>query len=74
MGSMETVTMNLFTNHVTFLLSLILPKSSWTKKIAFENKYYGVMKQKLSFLGIMTYRRFGARKVPNLQHGGGLMF
>ena len=52
----------LFTNHVTLLLGLILPKHSWIKKIVFGNKYYGVMKEKLSFLDIMM-NRFGARKV-----------
>ena len=51
-----------FTNHVTLLLSLILPKRSWIKKIAFGNKYYGVMEENLSFLDIVMYRRLGARK------------
>ena len=53
----------LFKNHVTLLFGLILPKRSWTKKIAFGNKYYGVMKQKLSFFNIMMYRRFVPRKL-----------
>ena len=39
-----------FTSHVILLFGLILPKRSWTKAINFGNKYYGVMKQKLSFL------------------------
>ena len=52
----------LFTNHVILLLSLILPKCSWSKKIAFGNKYYGEMKQKLSFWDKIMYRRSGARK------------
>ena len=34
----------LFTNHVTLLLGLFLPKYSFSKKIAFVNKYYGVIK------------------------------
>ena len=37
-----------------------MPK--WTKKIAFENKYYGMVKIKLCFWGIMMYR-FLTRKV-----------
>ena len=53
----------LFTNHDILLLSFILPKRSMTKKIAFGNKYYGVMNKKLSFLTIMMYRRFGEKKV-----------
>ena len=53
----------LFNNHATLLLSLILPKCSWTKKIAFRNMYYDVMKQKVSSLDIMVHRRFGTRKV-----------
>ena len=46
-----------FTNHGTLLLCLILSKCSSTKKIAFGNKYYRVMKRKLSFLDMMVYRR-----------------
>ena len=48
----------------TLLVSLILPKCSWPKKITFENKYYRVMKQKkkLSF-DIMMDQRFGTKKV-----------
>ena len=52
-----------FTNYVTLLLCLILPKHSWRKKIAFGNKYYEVIKQKLSFFDLTMYRRFGTRKV-----------
>ena len=52
----------LFTNDVTLLLASILPKRSWTEKIAFGNKYYEVMKRKLNILDIMMYREFGARK------------
>ena len=51
----------LFTNHVTSLLGLILPKRSWTKKITFGNQNYGVMKEKFSFLDMM-YRGVGTRK------------
>ena len=53
----------LFTNHITLLLGLILPKHSWTKKMLLRKKCYGMMKEKLSFLDIMMYRKFGARKV-----------
>ena len=41
----------------------ILPKRSWTKKIAFGNTSYSMIKEKWSFLDIMMYRRCGARKV-----------
>ena len=62
----------LFENHVILLLGLILLKCSWTKKIAFGNKYYGVMKEKLSFLDKIMSRRFSARKgeafLPKYQH------
>ena len=47
-----------------------LPKHSWTKKIAFRNKYYGELKQKLSFLDLIMYRRFSAKKFgfPTKEH------
>ena len=69
MGCMETDHDEpLFIKHLTLLLSLILPKGSWTKKITFGNKCCGVIKQKLSLFSIKMYRRFGARKntVPKL--------
>ena len=48
-GYMESDHDEPFSNHVTSLLGLILPKLSWTKKITFRNKYNGVIKEKLSF-------------------------
>ena len=51
MGYMETY--NDEKNLISLLLCLILPKSSWTKKITFGNKYHRVMKGKLNFLDLM---------------------
>ena len=66
MGCMESDNDEfLITNHVTLLFDLILPKRSRTKKITFGNKYYGVMKQKLSW-------RFGARGFLHKQHSANI--
>ena len=46
-----------FTDYVTLLLSLILLKRSWTKKITIGNKNLDVRKQKLGFFDIMMDRR-----------------
>ena len=53
----------LFKNYVTLLLGLTLQKRSRTKKITFENLYYGEIKQKLNFFDTMMCGRFDAKKM-----------
>ena len=53
---------SLFTNHVPLLLGLILPKRSWTKKIAFGNKHYSEKKRKIWHFGQNDVQKIWCKK------------
>ena len=48
---------------------LIMLKRYWIKKVAFGNKYYEMIKQKLGFFGLIDVQN----TVPTLKHAGGSM-
>ena len=68
----------LSTNYVTLLLGLILPKHSWTKKIAFGNVLWGD-ETKIVLFGRIYVQKIWHKESEDffpkktLKHGDGLM-